>query len=95
MLVGACVVRSTVHVAGRGLVVYLRRVAVVVSGEGGGGWCNNCFADLLWSLHGGTEQRAQVPSTNKQHKPALAQSRLAWARHVPFETAAGSKRCSL
>lgn len=51
MLVGARVVRSIVHVAGRELVVVLRKVAVVVSVESGGWWwCNNCFADLLWSL---------------------------------------------
>lgn len=61
-------VRSIVHMAGRVVVVYRRRVAVVVSGESGGGWCSNCFADLLWSLHGGTEQRARrSPRTNKQH----------------------------
>lgn len=62
MLLGARVVRSIVHVAGRVIVVGGRQVAVVVSGEGGVGWCDNCFADLPWSLHGGTQQRAQVPS---------------------------------
>ena len=62
MLLVARVVRSIVHVAGRVVVVCRRQVAVVVSGERGGGWCNNCFADLLWSFHGGTSQRAQVPS---------------------------------
>jgi hypothetical protein len=62
MLLRASGVRSVVHVAGHVVVVCRRRVAVVVSGEVGGGWCSNCFADLLWSLHGGTSQRAQVPS---------------------------------
>jgi len=62
MLLGARGVRSIVHVAGRVVIVCRRRVAVVVSGASGGEWCSNCFADLLWSLHGGTSQRAQVPS---------------------------------
>jgi len=61
MLLGARVVRSIVHMAVRVLVVIFRQVAVVVSGVGGGGWCSNVWLSRS-SLHGGTEQRAQVPS---------------------------------
>ena len=43
LLLRARVVRSIVHVAGRLAVVVIRQVAVVVSGESGGGWCSDCF----------------------------------------------------
>lgn len=77
MLLGARVVRSIVHVAGRVFVVLYRQVAVVVSGESGVVWCNNCFADLLW-VFAWRDRAARASPLGRINN--TARCGLAWSR---------------